>query len=128
MAVRLDILAKESESQRFEPRQVIFEEGEAGTLMYVVIDGEVEVRIGGRIVETLGPGEPFGEMALIDHEPRVATVVAKTPCRLAVIPEKRFLLMIRETPDFALEIMRAMADRLRKMDALQAARIRETLS
>jgi CRP/FNR family cyclic AMP-dependent transcriptional regulator len=124
MGVRLDILAKESESQRFEPRQVIFEEGEAGTVMYVVIDGEVEVRLGGRIVETLGPGEPFGEMALIDHAPRVATVVAKTPCRLAVIPERRFLAMIQGTPDFALQIMRVMADRLRKMDALEFARTR----
>jgi CRP-like cAMP-binding protein len=85
--------------------------------MYVVVAGEVELRIGARIVETLGPGEPFGEMALVDHSPRVATVIAKTDCKLASIPEKRFLFMVQQTPQFALQIMRVMADRLRKMDA-----------
>ena len=87
--------------------------------MYVVLDGEVELRIGGAIVETLGPGEPFGEMALIDHAPRVATVTTKTPCRLLAIPEKRFLFMVQQTPYFSLQIMRVIAERLRKMNGLR---------
>jgi CRP-like cAMP-binding protein len=64
----------------------------------------------------MGPGEPFGEMALIDQTPRTATAIAKTPCKLAVIPEKRFLFMVQTTPHFALQIMKVMADRLRKMN------------
>ena len=55
-------------------------------------------------------------MALIDHAPRVATVVARTPCRLLAIPEKRFLFMVQQTPFFSLQIMRVMAERLRKMN------------
>ena len=77
---------------------------------------EVEITIGNNVVETLGPGEPFGEMALIDQAARTATAIAKTPCKLAVIPEKRFLFMVAQTPHFALQIMKVMADRLRKMN------------
>ena len=56
-------------------------------------------------------------MALIDHAPRVATVVARTPCKLVAITEKRFLFMVQQTPYFSLQIMRVMAERLRNMDA-----------
>jgi CRP-like cAMP-binding protein len=84
--------------------------------MYVILEGEVELRIGGRVVETLGPGEPFGEMALIDHAPRIATATAKSDCRLVAVPEKRFLFLVQQTPYFALHVMRVMAERLRKMD------------
>jgi CRP-like cAMP-binding protein len=56
-------------------------------------------------------------MALIDQAPRTATAVAKTECKLAVIPERRFLFMVQQTPHFALQIMKVMADRLRKMNA-----------
>jgi CRP-like cAMP-binding protein len=74
-------------------------------------------RIGQSVVETVGAGEPFGEMALIDQAPRVATATAKTTCKLAVIPEKRFLFMVQTAPQFALQIMKVMADRLRTMNA-----------
>ncbi|MGZ5033957.1 MAG: hypothetical protein ACXWAC_12225 [Usitatibacter sp.] len=47
----------------------------------------------------------------------MATAIVKTPCKLAVIPEKRFLFMVQQTPQFALQIMKVMADRLRKMNA-----------
>jgi CRP/FNR family transcriptional regulator, cyclic AMP receptor protein len=83
--------------------------------MYVVLDGSVLLSANGRTVETLGPGGIMGEMALIDQGPRAATAVAESACRLARIPEKRFLFMVRETPHFALQIMRVMTDRLRRM-------------
>jgi len=54
-------------------------------------------------------------MALIDRGPRAATAVAQTACRLARVPEKRFLFMVRETPHFALQIMQIMSERLRRM-------------
>jgi CRP/FNR family cyclic AMP-dependent transcriptional regulator len=97
--------------------EVIFRQYDMGSEMYVVLEGEVELAIGPNVVETLGPGEPFGEMALIDQVPRTATATARTECKLAVIPEKRFLFLVQTTPRFALEIMKAMADRLRKMNA-----------
>lgn len=117
MAVKLDMFAMEENPRLCYPGEIIFRTFDMGSEMYVVLDGEVELRIGDNIVETLGPGEPFGEMALIDQSPRVATAIARTKTKLAVIPEKRFLFMVQTAPYFALQIMKVMADRLRKMNA-----------
>jgi CRP-like cAMP-binding protein len=96
--------------------QTIFREGDAGSLMYVVRDGEVELRVRDQLVDTLGPGGVLGEMALIEHAPRSATATAKTDCALMPISEKRFTFMVQQTPHFALQIMKVMAERLRRMD------------
>ena len=117
MGVKLDMFAAEANPRVCEAGEAIFRAFDMGAEMYVVLEGQVEITIGPNVVETLGPGEPFGEMALIDQAPRVATAIAKTPCKLAVIPEKRFLFMVQQTPHFALQIMKVMADRLRKMNA-----------
>lgn len=116
MDVTLDLFRNEKEGISFDAGQTIFSAGEPGDAMYVVLEGEVELRIHDTVVEILGPGEPFGEMALIDRAPRIATVVAKTACKLVAIPEKRFLFMVQQTPYFALQIMKVIAERLRKMD------------
>jgi CRP/FNR family cyclic AMP-dependent transcriptional regulator len=118
MGVKLSMFAVESEPRICEPGETVFRAYDMGAEMYVVLEGQVELTIEDRVVETLGPGEPFGEMALIDQAPRTATATAKTACKLAVIPEKRFLFMIQTTPHFALHIMKVMADRLRKTNAL----------
>ena len=117
MGVKLEMFAAEENPRVCEAGEVIFSAYEMGAEMYVVLEGEVELTIGSVVLETLGPGEPFGEMALIDQSPRVATATAKTPCKLALIPEKRFIFMVQTTPYFALQIMKVMADRLRKMNA-----------
>jgi CRP/FNR family transcriptional regulator, cyclic AMP receptor protein len=117
MGVKVELFGTEENPRTFEAGETIFREFDMGAEMYVVIEGEVQLSIGDRVVETLGPGEPFGEMALIDQAPRVATATAKTACALAVIPEKRFLFMIQTNPSFALQIMKVMADRLRRMNA-----------
>lgn len=117
MGVTLEMFRNESDGKSCLAGQTIFSEGDEGHAMYVVLEGEVELRIGGKVVETLGPGEPFGEMALIDHAPRVATATARTACRVLEVPEKRFLFMVQQTPFFALQIMRIMAERLRKMNS-----------
>ncbi len=116
MGVRLELL-HEADPRMAEAGEVIFREFDMGAEMYVILEGEVELTVGATVVETLGPGEPFGEMALIDQAPRVATATAKTACKLSVIPERRFLFLVQTTPQFALEIMKVMADRLRKMNA-----------
>ena len=103
--------------QEFPAGSTIFTEGAPGDVMYVVLDGEVEVRVGSSVVEVAGPGEIVGEMALIDAQVRSATTVAKSDCRLALVDAQRFLYMVQETPFFALHVMRVLADRLRRMDA-----------
>ena len=116
MGLKLDMFADESYPREFEAGETIFQTYDMGAEMYVVLEGEVELTIDGKTLETLGPGEPFGEMALIDQSPRTATAIAKTACKLAVVPEKRFLFMVQTTPQFALQIMKVMADRLRTMN------------
>ncbi len=117
MGVRLELFNAEADPRICAPGEVIFREFDMGAEMYVVLEGEIELAIGPTVVETLGPGEPFGEMALIDQAPRTGTAIAKTACKLAVIPERRFLFMVQTTPHFAVQIMKVMADRLRKMNA-----------
>lgn len=116
MGVKLNLFAVEEHPRECAAGETIFQEYDMGSEMYVILEGEVELSIGSKVVETLGPGEPFGEMALIDQSPRTATATAKTACKLAVIPEKRFLFMVQTTPHFALQIMKVMADRLRRMN------------
>ena len=109
--------AEDTELVFFHAGQQIFREGEPGEVMYVVHDGEVELHVRGQLVDALGPGGVLGEMALIERAPRSATATAKTDCTLVPIPEKRFMFMVQQTPHFALQIMKVIADRLRRMDS-----------
>lgn len=106
-----------SKGMLLEAGATIFSRGDQGNVMYVILEGEVELRIAEGHVEVLGAGQPFGEMALIDSEPRVATAVARTACRLAAVSEEQFLELMQDTPYFGLEIMKVMAHRLRRMNA-----------
>ncbi|QJR12957.1 hypothetical protein DSM104443_04051 [Usitatibacter rugosus] len=106
-----------TQGTRHEAGTTIFSRGDAGNIMYVILEGQVDLRITDGILETLGPGEPFGEMSLIDSEPRVASAVTRTPCRLMSITERQFLDLIHDTPYFGLEVMKVMAKRLRRMNA-----------
>ena len=117
MGVKMDMFAAEENPRICAAGEAIFSAYDMGAEMYVVLEGEVELTIGSTVLEALGPGEPFGEMALIDQAPRTATAIAKTPCKLVVISEKRFLFLVQQSPVFALQIMKVMADRLRKMNA-----------
>jgi CRP-like cAMP-binding protein len=101
---------------RYAAGDVIFAEGDKGDAMYVVRSGEVAIERRGHVMETLGGGGIFGEMALIDGSPRSATVRARTDCEVAPINEKSFLFLVHETPYFAIAVMRTLADRLRRMD------------
>jgi CRP/FNR family transcriptional regulator, cyclic AMP receptor protein len=103
-------------AKAFAPGETIFVEGDAGDLMYVVIEGSVRLSVTGRTLEKVGTGSVFGEMALIDAAPRSATATALTACTLAPVTAQRFKDLVRESPEFALDIMRVMAARLRSMD------------
>jgi CRP-like cAMP-binding protein len=119
MDLKLDMLSTERDAVMFAAGETIFGQGQVTEAMYVVLEGEVTINIDGKEVDTLGPGDPLGELALVDKSPRMVTAVAKGPARLAVINEKRFLYLVQETPYFALQVMRVMADRMRKMYELR---------
>jgi CRP-like cAMP-binding protein len=94
----------------------LFEQGDFGEEMYGVIEGEIELRSNGRVIRALGADDVFGEMALVDSSPRSATAVATKDSVLAVIDKHRFLFLVQETPMFALQVMSAMAARVREDD------------
>jgi CRP/FNR family cyclic AMP-dependent transcriptional regulator len=110
-------LIRDRDAESFTPGQYIFKAGDRGDVMYVVIEGEIEILVGLTTVEIAGPGSIVGEMALIDDEPRSATVVAKTHCRLVPVDQGHFQYMVSQGPFFALQVMKVMADRLRKTNA-----------
>jgi CRP/FNR family transcriptional regulator, cyclic AMP receptor protein len=92
---------------------VVFREGDRGEEMFGVIEGQIELRTTERVIAVLGADDVFGEMALVDSSPRMATAVARTDSVLAVLNKHRFLFLVHETPTFALSVMSAMADRFR---------------
>jgi CRP/FNR family transcriptional regulator, cyclic AMP receptor protein len=106
-------LLADADSRSFKAGETIFRAGDVADEAFVVQSGTVEIRIGGRVAETVSEHGIFGEMALIDEEPRSATVVAVTDVKLVPVGQKQFLFLVRETPYFALNVMRVLARRLR---------------
>jgi CRP-like cAMP-binding protein len=91
----------------------IFSEGQSGEEMYGIVEGEVELRTNDKTIARLGPDDVFGEMALVDDSPRMATAIATSDTVLSLVDRRHFLFLVHETPMFALQVMSAMADRLR---------------
>jgi CRP/FNR family cyclic AMP-dependent transcriptional regulator len=113
VTITTNLFLNETEPKLFRAGERIFGEGDDGDFMYGVIDGQVEIVKDGKVVDTVGPGGIFGEMALIDHTARSATAVAKGDCKAAQISEKRFYFLVQQTPNFALHLLRILTDRLR---------------
>ena len=107
------LLGPDVPSRAFTAGKVIFLEGDRAEEFYVIRRGEVEIRSGNRLLETLGENEIFGEMALIDASPRSADAIAKTDVIVAPISEKDYLFLVKHTPFFALKVLRVLARRLR---------------
>jgi CRP-like cAMP-binding protein len=107
--------------QAFPAGTIIIKKGEPGNVMYVVKAGTVEVRDGRRLLDTVEPGGVVGEVALIDAGGRSASVIAKTDCQLLPIDEEQFILLVERMPYFALQVMRVLADRLRRTTERQGA-------
>jgi len=113
----LDIFRNDPSVRSFDSGEVIFERGAAGKTMFVVVEGEVELKLSDdHVLAIVGPGDVFGEMALIDDQPRSATATARDGVKVAPIDEKRFTYLVQNTPYFALEVMRVMAHRVRAMN------------
>lgn len=100
--------------ESFPAGQVIFKAGEHGETMYAVKEGEVDIIIGDKVIETAGPGAVLGEMAIIDAGPRSATAIAKSDCQLVPIDIKSFTRLVHSHPYFAIHVMKHMARRLRR--------------
>jgi CRP-like cAMP-binding protein len=111
-----ELFRHEPDAVNLSPGEILFQQGDPGSHMFVVLEGAVEIVVGTQVVETAGPGAIIGEMALIDQSPRTATVKAKEGSRLAKIDVQRFHFLIRQNPYFAVHVMKVLSDRLRRMD------------
>ena len=118
----LDKLADELDDSARVPyaaKRVIMEEGQAGVMMYVVLDGMVEIVIHGSTVATIAPGGMFGEMALITRGERGASAIARTDCILLAISRNVFLDLVCSNPKFAVALLGAVGNRARQLAALR---------
>ena len=112
-----ELFRQETDTLKLAPGNFLFQEGDSGETMYVLLEGDIEVFLGDFVLETAVPGMLIGEMALIDDGPRTANAVAKTACRLAPIDQQRFHFLVQQHPYFATHVMKELAARLRHMNA-----------
>jgi CRP-like cAMP-binding protein len=103
---------------RYPQGTIIMKEGQVGVYMYVVKTGRVAIAIGSNIVEAVGPGGAFGEMAVIDQSPRTARAGAVEDTELLAIDRPTLLAAVKKEPAFAMAMLRGIADRLRHMNSL----------
>jgi CRP/FNR family transcriptional regulator, cyclic AMP receptor protein len=112
----INLFNSDPNAERFSAGQAVFREGEPGDHMFAVVKGSVDLIINGKVVETVGAGGIFGEMALVEEQPRVATALVKAETDLVRVDRKRFLFLVQQTPFFSLHLMAVMAERLRQMN------------
>jgi len=113
-----ELSAAEIYGRDFRAGAVVFEEGDPGSRMYVIQSGEVRIvkRVGAREITLarLGPGEAFGEMALLEAQPRSATAIVESPARILEIDEGAFGDLVRRNGEIALRLLRRLSARLRE--------------
>ena len=105
-------------TMRYEAGRVIMNEGDAGTSMYIVLDGRVAISIKGNVVESISTGGTFGEMALVNQSPRTASAIAETESALLAINRAALIALVQAEPAVGLTMLRSVAARLRHMNAL----------
>ena len=112
----LALVAKRAEDVVVPAGKALVSEGDTGNQFFVIMSGAVKLTRRGRKIATLGPGDSFGELALLDKHPRNATAVAETPVELVVIGQREFAGLIDDVPGFARKLLSALASRLRAAD------------
>ena len=115
---QLRAIARIAEVQEVPPGEVLARIGDPGDRFFVIVDGSAHVEVSPQNRNKIEPGQFFGEMSLLDGEPRSATVIADTPMRLLVIPRREFVTLLREVPSLTERILIALCQRLRHADEL----------
>lgn len=104
---------------QFPKGRSIIVEGSTGVSMYALLQGTVSISIQGKTVEKAGPGGVFGELALVDAEPRAASVTATSDCKLLTINRESFMKLVKSNPLFGIELLKGFAERLRYLNSLR---------
>ena len=118
--VFFELFANNPDIVRVPAGQPLFSEGEEGHRLFVLTTGNAEIIVNHRVVETIQHGNIVGEMGLVSPGPRSASVVALSDCEFVAVDEKRFQYLVQQTPFFAMQVMRVLAERLRAANQLVA--------
>mgnify|MGYP001432863009 CR=1 FL=1 len=118
--VFFELFANNPSIVRIAAGQPLFQAGDEGHLMFVLTTGSAEVIVNNRVVETLQHGSIVGEMGIVSPGPRSASVVATSDCEFVAVDEKRFQFLVQQTPFFATQVMKVMAERLRSLNQMVA--------
>lgn len=113
----LQAVARASDEVSLAAGRVLCEQNSVGREAFVIIEGTAEVRRNGRKVATVGPGSCVGEMALLDHGPRTATVTAASDMKVLVLGAREFSAIIDDVPPISHKLLKALAGRVRDLDA-----------
>ena len=109
-------LAETGKRRTYGPEDEIVREGSNGTALYIVLRGEGRVERGGEQLGTVGAGDFFGELALIEEHPRSASIIATTETECLLFPAWEFTALLQEHPEIAVPIMRALIQRLHRRE------------
>lgn len=109
----LKVIARSFKELKYESGDFIVHKGERGIGFYLIVEGTVEVRTDGRVLSRLGPGQFFGEMALLDGQPRSADVVALEPSKCLALSSWNFNSIVSDYPKMALKLLQESARRSR---------------
>lgn len=115
---QLGFIATRVEDLDFPAGRTLCEQGRSGGDFFIIVAGKAEVRRDGKKVRTMGPGEFFGEIALIDNGPRSATVASTTPMRCLVLGPSQFQDVLYQQADIAVKVLYAVTKRLRATGAI----------
>jgi CRP-like cAMP-binding protein len=107
-----DLFDHETNTIQLAPGEFLYREGDKAENMYVLLDGEIEIKVG-NYAKTAGKGALIGQAALIEERPRAANAVAKSACRLVPIDRRRFDFLVQQHPEFATYAMKSLVDHLR---------------
>ena len=110
-----ELFRQDADALQLAPGDFLFREGDKRDKMYVLLEGEMDIRLGDYVVETARAGALIGVIALIDDSPRAANAVAKTACRLAPVDQRRFRFLVQQHPYFATHVMKELAVRVRRL-------------
>jgi CRP-like cAMP-binding protein len=111
----LQRIARAGKEVEFERGRTITAEGESGVGFHLILDGAADVVVHGRTVKSIGPGEYFGEMSLLDGKPRSATVTVTAPMRTFALASWDFLPVLESTPSIARKLLVELSRRIREL-------------
>ena len=116
----VDLLAVSGSRRKFPGKNVVFQEGDIGEVLFIILSGRVKVLLTGKdgqefILSFLGPGNFFGEMAILDSAPRSASVVTVEPCEFFLLGQKELTGLLKNHPSIAMKMLKNLSQRLRKI-------------